>query len=310
MNPEQFKSDLAKVGMHDGVPNGRLVPYWQAEQLHVSQMGDKNAGTLLLIRAFQCLFLETVELVNVLNQQQTGLPKLTFYTRFFPRLVNVFQQVCAVDLLASHGYPLVAYGQLRNIYDHLILISAAMQGHTDFFKIEGSIDGGPTDLRNSRKIRIQNDRKVLEIMTGAKSGLSDESIEALKLWDQMFDLEIHGAKASLATSLEWMQGSGVLQVYPKYDEWAVASFTNRAAEITWMAHRLMPLLQHSQMRFGVKWLEKWKILEDRFEDQVKHFAVQQQEKFGYAIVELVQTKFPFSSDSSYPLEGLDWPMGG
>ena len=304
IDPDAFQRDLEAVAEFNGVPFGRVECYWQAESEHVHEMRSQNSGTLLLFRALQSLFLETVELFNAFSTCGSGGPELTFYTRFVPRLVHTFQQLCASELAATHGYPMPAYTILRNTFDHLILISAAMQSLTDFFKIEGSDPHLRLSLNEARKLRVATERDVRKKMTGKESGLSENTITKLRLWDALFDFEVHGAKLSFATAIGWVQGNAPLHVYPKYQVDAVSMYSNRLCEVAWMAHRLLPLLQHSALRFPPDWGANWRMVDGRFEDQVRHFAGQQHEKVGLAIIELVSAKFPFSGNSLYPLEGL------
>jgi hypothetical protein len=305
---DAFWRDINTIASDNGVPFGRLQPYWQAESDHVQMMRSNNAGTLGVARAFQCLFLESVELLNVSSMQPHTMPQLTFYKRnFVPHMVTVFQQLCASDLMATHGYPLFAFAMLRNTYDHLVLIAAAMHQITDFFKIEGSIPGKTPFDRDSRTVRKKTEQGVRRKMTGQDSGMSAETIKNLKLWNDIFDSEVHGARFSHSIALGWIQGKERLPVHPEYRVQFAALYGNRLCEIAWVAHRLLPLLQHSAFRFPREWVDKWRILDSRFEQQLLFLAGQQEIKLSLAIIEFVKTKLPFNESTLYPLEGLVLP---
>lgn len=307
IDPEAFRRDLEAVADEDGVPFGRLKRYRHSECRHIQEMQSQNLGTLLLFRAFQSLFLETPELINTMWTSECAQAQLTFYTRFVPKLLNAFHHLSASELAARHGYPLPAYTILRNAFDHLVLISAAMQGITDFYKIEGSAQGNNLPARDARKLRVDIERYVRRMMTGAESGLTENSIEKLQLWDDLFDLEVHGANLSFSTAIGWIQGNEPLHIHPEYQPVAVSLYANRLCEVAWMAHRLLPLLQHSALEFPQKWADNWRIVDGHFEDRLRSFAEQQVEKVSLAVIDLVKAKFPFSASSRYPLEGQGMP---
>lgn len=75
--------------------------------------------------------------------------------------------------------------------------------------------------------------------------------------------------------------------------------------MTWMAHRLLPLLQHSSLQLSEEWRKKWTVLDRCFLDTVQHFSNQQELKLSQAVIELVSKKFPFDASTLYPLEGIE-----
>jgi len=303
IDPEAFQRDLETVAMYDGELLGRVNRYWHSELEYVNDIRQHFFGTLLLFHSFQSLFLETVALLN--QQQECKFP-LPFYMRFVPKLVHTFHQLCASELIATHGYPMPAYTLLRNTFDQIILISAALQGITDFFKIEGSNPPHSFSMSESKKIRKQNEYQIRRMMTGSTSGLSKETIERIKLWDSLFDLETHGAHLSLGLEMNWIQGrEAALHVHPKFNTQPAAMYINRLSEVAWMCHRLIPMLQNSSYMFPETWSSKWNVVDTSFRDQVSHFANQQREQVGSAIIELVSKKFPFSAHTTYPLEGQE-----
>jgi len=304
IDPEAFQKDLESISNCHGIPFGRLEEYWQAETDHVYSMRSSNAGTLLLIRAFQSMFLEAVELTNVNSIQSTASPSLPFFTRFLPKFVHVFHQLCASELAATHGYPLPAYTILRNVFDQLVLLAASMLRLTDLNKADGYDPNIEYSPNSAKTLGIKNERAVRRKMLGKESGLSNETVNHLKIWDALFDFEVHGARLSLTTAIDWINGNGALQVYPHYNSSSVTTYSNRVCEICWMAHRLLPLIQHSALHFPAEWKAKWRLLDSRFEDQVRHFANEQVDKVGLGIIELVMMKFPFNESTLYPLEGL------
>lgn len=303
-----FESDLTAIANENGVFHGRMVDYWQSESEHVANTRENNSGALLLVRTHENFFLESIDKLNVCRDNFTEKRSLPFYKRnFLPHLVSVFQQACAAELLATHGYPLPAYSMLRNIYDQLVLVSAAMQGFTNFYKIEGVIKGKTILGKESRKLRKETERNVKLKMVGKESNLTVSTIEHLKLLDEMFDLEVHGSRFSHANMISWINGGEPnLWVHPKYKVEAVALFINHFCGITWMVHRLLPLLQTSTMSFPDSWVKTWHIIDEKYIDQLHYYASRQQKKVSLAFIEFVESKFPFNGTTLYPLEGRDF----
>lgn len=295
---------LQNIADYNGVPFGRLARYWEAESQHIEVMRVRHDGSLMISRTFQCFFLETIEL---LNKSTDTIPQdgPAFYTRFVAKLVHVFQQLCASELLAMHGYPFPAFAQLRNIFDHLVLISAAMQKLTDLFEIEGIEPDKAIDQKKSKQLRKKAESRVRESMTGKFSGLSEQTAANLIIWNDLFDFEVHGSKLSLGIVSNFVHGTGRLAVFPEYKALPSINYATRTCEITWMTHRLVPLLQHSTLRFPDEWRLKWDLLDEAIETAVRHFADQQEQKVSLAIVELVNSKFPFSARTAYPLETFE-----
>lgn len=304
MDPDKIKNDLEHIASNNGVKWGRLLEYWQAEQEHLCMVRKYNSGSLLLSRALQSLFLESVELINIMSKETQTWPLLNNYkSNFLPSLLNIFQQLFATELLMTYGYPLPAYAMLRNICDHLILISAVMQGVTNFSLLSGyTPNSTPIDSASKNK-RKDAERLAFKKMIGTESNLTEETIIKLKYWGDFFDLEVHSARLSYSSAISWIQGSEpYLPVCPLYNESSVAMYTNRFSEIAWMAHRLLPLLQHSAIVFPETWKEKWRKLDNIFMMQVQHFSEQQKISVGLAVIELVSKKFDYNETSCYPFE--------
>lgn len=302
-----FEADLHAIADHNGVPFGRLQSYWQEESRHLEMMQSNNPDTLLVVRAYQCLFLETAELLNASWTQPGAWSQLDYYkSHFVPRMVIVFKQIGCTDLMATHGYPLPAYAMLRNVFDSLVLISAVMQRITDFPKIEGEIPGVlPTD-KKSRELRKNAEREARRRMIGMDSGLPADTREKLALLDDMFDLEVHGARFSHATAAGWVVGTDpLLPLVPEYQSHLTGLYEIRQSEIAWMAHRLLPLLQHSALTFPDAWKDSWRILDCGFEAHVRRLTDRQESKSEIPTVAFVKCKFPFGENTRYPLEGLE-----
>jgi hypothetical protein len=97
--------------------------------------------------------------------------------------------------------------------------------------------------------------------------------------------------------------SGGMPVLPTYGEKAHAMFMNRHCEIGWTTHRLVPMVQAPGCPFAPEWREKWSILDECFKVSVEALTAQFGKQIGSAVSAFVETKFPYSADSSFSLEG-------
>lgn len=296
----EFEKRLNAISEHNGVPYGRAHLLFDMEEEH-GQAVLKYRGYLALSDAFKCFFLETVELLNVACRPKVKQPLSEFYGIFMPRVAHSFQSLCGAERLALRGYPYHAYTLLRNTFDNLLLTSAALQKITDFYSIEGVEPGKPVNLAAVKKLRKNTEFNARRQMTGDQSGLNKTTIDELAMWDDLFDLETHGARLSLADSQGWLKGLEPLPVLPVFRENQFAMFVNRFCEVGWMAHRLLPLIQPPAIPFPDPWPEKWRVIDDSFQVMVYSLTEQLSKQIGAAIVELLTKKFPFNDKSTFPL---------
>lgn len=305
LSPEDFVKRLDSISEYNGIPYGRTQNLLDKEQKH-QQAVLQYKGYVALSNAFKCFFLETVELINTVCFPKVTAPLSEFYPIFVPRLIHNFQSLCGAERTAIYGYPHNAYTLLRNIFDHLVLTSASLQKITDFYSILGVTQGNPPDDMDAVdidaviRLRKRTEFSVRQEMTGTRSGLTKATQDELTQWDALFDHEVHGAFLSLATAQGWMKGTETLPVLPRFEEMQFALFMNRYCEIGWMTHRLVPALQPPGVLLSDAWMDKWRVLDDSFEITVNSLT-QLGKKIGAAIVEFVNTKFPFNEQSIFPL---------
>ncbi|APV51112.1 hypothetical protein BWI17_16330 [Betaproteobacteria bacterium GR16-43] len=300
---DEFQKRLESISEVDGVQFARLATLRDAENAH-EQAVSKFWGHRTLSDAFKCFYLETVELGNTAVAPKVTIPLSANYPRFVPRIAVAFQGLCGAECAAQLGYPYQGYGHLRNIFDELVLTSAALQKLTDFDKIDGidpSEQFDPSLVKKIKRKRMDNEFEVRQQMTGKKSGLKPESVEELAMWDALFDWETHGARLSAAQAMAYMKGTEPLPIVPKFKEGSYALFMNRFSEIGWMLHRLLPALQPPDVLMPDAWHGKWQILDESFEQMVYSLTAQSKKKIGEVMVEFVKAKFPFHAKSAFPL---------
>ena len=159
-------------------------------------------------------------------------------------------------------------------------------------------------LEIKRALRIQRtevEKEIFKLMSGTKSGLTLRTIEELRKWDDMFDNEIHGLTYSSLEAMDWLMGAGGLPILPTHSDDGTTMYVNRYAEVSWMLHRLMPLLQLPQHSLSTAWAEKWQALDNSFLQFSKGMEGIGK-PIGPAIIEFVTTKFPYDASSRYPAE--------
>jgi hypothetical protein len=271
-----------------------------AEKEHAAAARSMS-GFLILSQAFKRSFLEAIRLINK-DEQQAASPQSTLnYRLFVLKLVPAFQRLCGAELAAIHGYPLVGFSVLRNIFDDMVLLSAVVQKLTDFRRIEGISDGALPGSKQMRAARKNEEFAVRSKMTGKHSGLCVETIQQLNKLDHLFDLEVHGARLSTSQSGEFLMGHSDLAVLPVFETNQFALFMNRFVEVGWLVHRLIPLMYVESTATSSSWVEGWKLLDESFNITVRALSQDLGKKIGDAYAEFVERKFPFGSESVFPL---------
>lgn len=171
----------------------------------------------------------------------------------------------------------------------------------DFYATEGVVPNQSFDKKEMKKLRVKTEQEVARLMSGSKSGLSQQTIDELGLWDQLFDYEVHGGRLSLAKTQGFMRGQEPLPVFPRFHEQDFAMFMNRFCEVAWMTHRLIPLVQPKPISFDAVWKHKWQVIDESFDVMAFSLTKENGKAIGSAIVEYVKAKFPFNADSQFPL---------
>ncbi|MEQ1916260.1 MAG: hypothetical protein ABL856_06005, partial [Gallionella sp.] len=217
---------------------------------------------------------------------------------FVGRHTMSFRELRAAELLCHSGYPMQGYSLLRNMFEQAVLMSAVMQNLTTVEAIEGI--GKGLDINRVKFERINEEKRIFGLMYGRKSGLSENTISELAKWDSLFDMEVHGNRLSKTDTLDWLKQKESLAFVPKFNELYLAMFMNRINEISWMQLRTLPSLQPEPLSFGDDWTVKWKVLDESFKAAVESLGTQLGKKISPAIIELVETKFPFGPDYKFP----------
>jgi len=300
MTPKQFVDRLTDISLDGDVPFGALTLIREEEARHLQKtLGYK--GYWALSDGFKCFFLETTGLMGSCVRPRITVPLSEYYALMVPRIVNSFRILCGAEHLAASGYPLPAFTILRNVFDQLVLTSAALQRLTDFYSIEGLDPTKQFDPKHAKKLRKDTEFSVRKKMTGVDSAISAPAIEDLRVMDTLFDSEVHGAQLSLTEATAWLKGTGSLRTVPEFSETWMSAYMNQANGCQWMLHRLLPNLLPPAISMPDTWLEKWRIIDDSFQVASNANAVQNGKRMWASFIEFIQFKFPFKETSRWPL---------
>ncbi len=300
MRPEEFRAALKAISFHEGVPFGRLEALDMREAQHRRDVSGQLGGYLDLSGAFKCFFIETVDLVNTDVQAKWKGQVAEFYPFLIARMAHSFRSLRGAECAAISGYPFSAFTILRNIFDDLVLTSAVLQKHTDLNSILGIVPGQQFEESVAKKRAVREEFRVRELMTGAKSGLSEETRDELMKLNKLFDFEVHGARLSLAAVGDWIRGTKPIPIVPMFDPKHFAVFMNRYVEVAWMIHRLTPALQLPGAFLSEEWKSKWRVLDSALEVAVYSLTAESGKKVGRAMKDFIHSKLPFDEDFCFP----------
>jgi hypothetical protein len=290
MKPTEFVSRLNAISF-----KGDLDILERAEDVFSERMETFRGYDALAI-AFMRFFLDTVPASDKQIEQTVTKPITGEHLLFLNTLVHSFVSLRAARTMAHSGYPLQAFTLLRNIYDDCLLASAVVQGLTTFDELAGAKPNETLDFNRMRKNRKLAERKVRAKMEGADSGLSSDVRDHLKKMDQMYDMETHGGRLSMAFNL---LVRAHLSVVPVFREDEVTLYLNRYLETAWMVHRLLPLGQLVDAAPSKEWGSKWRVIDESFNYVVMSLYALGK-PFFKSVCEFVAIKFPFNDESRFP----------
>ena len=243
--------------------------------------------------------------LNTLQQTSTfkadNLGQHNAYSFIAIDMFMMLRKLRASSLLAGFGYHGPAYSLLRDIRDKSILLSACFQGKANYEDLAGVDLGIPktatrTERRNrARKKRKSAEKAVFLDFLDFKEFATNER-ENLEIWKELFDMENHGSSMSAAAATQTWHIDRTPLVLVNTDDLSLkVSYINRFCEVSWMFHRLLPNLQTPASRFDGDWKRHWDILDHSFwQTQIGMKDIGK--KIGEAIIQLVGSRFPFSSD--------------
>lgn len=296
LSVEEF---IARIGALAKLEDIQVIR--QAEQSHEDRT-RAYARAHALTAGFQSFVLTTN---GAANSIRSSVPQTAaeHYGLFIVRTLHGFQSISAADRLGAIGYPMQAFTIVRNVFDSLVLTSAAAQGFATWWDLYGIEQGKSFDAERAKRLRKAIEFRIRNKMTGVSSGLSEATIKDLGIVNRLFDYEVHDSKLSLVRAMAWFKGEAVLSTTPSFDKTQYELLLTRLVEVQWMTHRLLPLMQCGEGRFSEDWRKKWNSIDELFAsmaDSLSRLADDKPERtIGRSITEFVKIKFPFSSEASF-----------
>ena len=299
MDVMAWQKRLSDTFSTNGILGARVQMMLDAEAEHGAIYATKFKGQMALGESFKDFCLETFELLNRVVAMHPEVVVTHHYLDLVGRHTMNFRSVGAAEMLCHYGYPLQGYSLLRNLFEQAVLLSAIMQGMTTMEAVEGVSNGFvPVTLKRDR---IREEKRIFNLMHGAGSGLSEETIQEIAIWDDLFDLEVHGSRLSKIDTKDWLEQKSALHFVPQFNQKALAMYMDRANEIGWMVLRVLPSLQPGPLSFGDEWANKWRVLDESFKIAVDSLGKECGKRISAAIIEFVEDKFPFGPDYRFPI---------
>ena len=270
-----------------------------------STTNETFAGYADLMDSFLKFFIETIHLAFS-KIEESGWPKeLKEYPNILVYFVVSFRNFRVCEILCAYGYPFDGYALLRNLKDRTIFIAAIVHEMTSLravlglSTIEEQSSGSEEKWRDIHNRRKTEQIRILNEMIRNRSGLPEEDISELNVWEQFFHEEVHGSLLSFGSDIRsWIETGRRPDIYPSFDTTGIAMYINRVCEIAWLFTRLFPFLQITENSFGSEWFEKYKVLDESFrhtEEQL--FSIGK--VIGRVFINFVEEKFSFPDPFFY-----------
>jgi hypothetical protein len=299
---KELQRDLENTFKTDGVIGKNISLIKRSELAYGEYIDSTLRGQYLLSLCFQEYFVETIQYAASYFPQKGGQTIPLGYAETLQWQLSNFRTIRAVDVLFHNGYPLEGFARLRHLKESALFLAAIHSGLTTLQKIRGHIgdilnkkEFTSEDLGTIRNNRKKEQRKVRGLMLGNDSGLSAEHLSELRIWEDLFDEEVHGAGLTRALDLGL---SNSITIAPVPKQLSYAMFINRYCEICWMLHRTLPFLQLARSRFDETWMKKWWLLDENFlaseislEDMGKDLAT--------VLIDFINTKLAFNSSCCF-----------
>ena len=300
MTTDEWQRRLEDTFTVNGVVGGHLFEVHRRE----GDLGDYLVRTFcgqnVMIDSFQSFFIETLNLV--LDQVgESGWPEFKHYSLTLAYFNTLFRRFRAGEILYYSGYPLEGYVLLRDIKDRTLLLCGVLHKMTSIPMMMGLIPpmpDTPDGRKKATRARKDEENRISRLISGKESGLPQDAIDELRFWDDLFHLEVHGARFSLAHELEMLSKGMANRVGPTFYQPAFTMYMNRSVELGWLILRLLPYLQMKDRAFGEEWYQKHAVLDASFRYMVQGLS-NLGKRIGVAFITLVDEKFSFSADLKY-----------
>lgn len=302
---KKWQDGLFEAFSYGDVLGGKyLGPVMDIEPKVGAAFIEKYYGHRVLTDAFLDFFGETLWKQFDVNEQNGWPQNRPYYTTCLMMFLTMFRSYRAAELVSVGGYPLQGYIIQRSLKDQTYAMCALANGTGTFAKLfgwDGAADSPWSEEQYNLVIkkRMQEEDKIVRYLIGKKSGLSEETQQQLLHWNRFFNWEAHRSLITLfQLSNKLSEGNLPFDIAPIPDELTESMYLNRCTELGWMILRLLPFMRRAETPKDAEWDKKWKLLDDSFNMMVNSLGGLGK-KIAPAIVELVQSKFAFSTETFY-----------
>lgn len=217
----------------------------------------------------------------------------------FVDAVATFRSFRAAEALLYAGYPLDGYALLRDLKDEAAYCAALVSGHTDYVRLRGlgeltSEDGTP----HVRKAREREERRLLPLYFGEQSGLSAPHLAAVKHWNDLFHLEVHGSRLTTTDVFGWFRREHDLEIAPRPKDRTIGLYVSAQPVVAWMHLRCLPFLQLPGRMLDAGWANRWTVLDESFAWMLRTWTAPTLNT-GEALGALINSRFAFSPSNHY-----------
>ncbi len=295
------KALVDKFTVNDLV-GGNLSEVFAAEKASEQCILQNYHPLSVVIDSFQSLYIEALKKAFEWiagNGWPTGCEH---YAPVFFDYLTAFRRFRACMILFYGGYPLDAYAHLRDLKDRAILLAGIAHNITTFARVwgfDGTGDENPLVWQQMKNDRKEEEKKVFRRIIGKESGLPAPITQKLAKWQDMFNTEMHGGRLTWTTELSaWVRGEKPLSIGPTPMLEQTRNFATPVTQVAWLLMRLFPHFQPAPNTFGLKWREKYKVLDAAFRCLQEDALKADGGTFG-AIIHLVDEKFSFPESFCY-----------
>ena len=303
---KKWQDSLFDAFSYGDVLGGKyLAPVMDVEPQVGAAFVEKYYGHRVLTDAFLDFFGETLWKQFDVNKQNGWPQDRPYYVTCLMMFLTMFHSCRAAELVSvKGGYPLQGYIIQRSLKDQAFAMCAAANGTDTFARLFGweGASASPWSKEQYAQVikkRMQIEDKIVRNLIGKDSGLSNEAQTELLLWNRMFNWEAHrGLLTMFRLSHKLLEGKLPITIAPTPDEMNESMYMNRCTELDWMILRLLPYMRRAETPKDADWDNKWKLLDNSFKMMVDGLGGLGK-KIAPAVVELVQSKFAFSTQTYY-----------
>jgi hypothetical protein len=297
-----WQQRLEKEFAIGGIVGSKLFPVFDQENACGSDYALRYHGHAVMMDSFQTHYIDTMKAVYGLIMQ-SGWPhnSLSYPPILVLYAVN-FRTIRACESLAGKGYWLEGYGLLRDLKDRALTLIAIGTNLSSFAKLYSTISPKSAineDLRREKNALIREERRIHDLIIGDSSGLPENTLKHLKIWEEFFHREVHGSRLAFIQELSnLLENRMPPNLGPSPNEMSAAMYMNRLTEISWILLRLLRYLQPNRLAFDTKWRIRQALLDDSFRVMVEEFA-KSGKKVGDAFLQFIDCKCQFDDELFY-----------